>query len=63
MERGERAEGRDEREAEQIESVSAPLYSRWGFHDAQLSSRSLFTILPLRLSEKQLFRETVMALV
>lgn len=41
----------------QIESVSAPLYSRWGFH----SSRSLFTILPLRLSKKQLFSGTVVA--
>lgn len=37
------------RESEQIESVSAPLYSRWGFHNAQLCSRSLFTILPLKL--------------
>lgn len=62
MERRERR-GRDECEAEQIESVSAPFYSRWGFHDAQISSRSLFTILPLRLSKKQLFSVTVMALV
>lgn len=53
--------GRDERKAEQIESVSAPLYNRWGFH-AELSSRSLFTILPLWLSEKQLFSEAVTAL-
>lgn len=37
------------RESEQIESVSTPLYSRWGFHKAQRSSRSLFTILPLKL--------------
>lgn len=41
----------------QIESVSAPLYSRWGFH----SSRSLFTILPLRLSKEQLFSGIVTA--
>lgn len=40
---------RGQRESEQIESVSAPLYSRWGFHNAQLPSRSLFTILPLKL--------------
>lgn len=65
--RGERrrgnARGGGNAKPKQIESVSAPLYSRWGFHDAQLSSRSLFTILPLRLSKKQLFSATVMALV
>ena len=56
--------GRDEGKAKQIESVSAPIYSRSGFDDAQLSSGSLFTILPpLRLSEKQLFSVAVMALV
>lgn len=47
--RGWEGGGGGKHESEQIESVSAPLYSRWGFHNAQRPSRSLFTILPLKL--------------